>query len=115
MNNLSLDTNLLVKKLRNSGLKNDSAEAVMEVIQTSYEQLATQDGVKADIAASESRLNKKIDDVEVRLDHRMNLMEERFKAYVEKQSVKIILSIFGIVTTIQTALMGLLLWFLERT
>ncbi len=100
MNNLSLDTNLLVKKLRNSGLKNDSAEAVMEVIQTSYEQLATQGDLK---------------NVETRLDHRMNLMEERFKAYVEKQSVKIILSIFGIVTTIQTSLMGLLLWFLERT
>jgi hypothetical protein len=100
MNNLSLDTNLLVKKLRNSGLKNDSAEAVMEVIQTSYEQLATKSDLK---------------NVETRLDHRMNLMEERFKAYVEKQSVKIILSIFGIVTTIQTALMGLLLWFLERT
>ena len=96
MNNLSLDTNLLVKKLRNSGLKNDSAEAVMEVIQTSYEQLATKSDLK---------------NVETRLDHRMNLMEERFKAYVEKHSVKII----GIVTTIQTALMGLLLWFLERT
>jgi hypothetical protein len=69
-----LDTHGMVKRLVGTGMPEAQAEAVVELVKETHEQLVTREVLRYELALVEERLNKRIDTLDKELTIRLGAM-----------------------------------------